>query len=117
MKKNTAAEQKETEARASTPVDNVELDRDSIAYYNIFYSQFCRNCPPVKNFMDNLELNGENIDVSTDLGLDAAREYDVMSTPAVLLFDKNKNIIQKAHSIEELESIFAPSQAGQLSGV
>lgn len=82
------------------------LDLDSIAYYNIFYSQFCHNCPPVKDFMSTLPLEGENIDVSSDLGLNVAKEYDVMSTPAVILFDKNNKVLQKAHSIEELKTIF-----------
>ena len=84
------------------------LDPDSIAYYNIFYSQFCRNCPPVKNYMNTLPLDGENFDVSSDLGLGIAREYNIMSTPAVLLFDADKNLIQKAHSVEEVEKIFTP---------
>ncbi|MCG8570908.1 MAG: hypothetical protein MJB14_12285 [Spirochaetes bacterium] len=120
LKKNApqtaAVEKKQPQTEETAKIAEMkkqELKDDSIAYYNMFYSQFCHNCPPVKEFMKKLPLNGDDIDVTSDLGLNIAREYDVMSTPAVLLFDKDNKLVQKANSLEELREIFSSIKAYQ----
>jgi glutaredoxin-related protein len=95
---------KETEEDINT--NEVNISSGNIAFYKMFYSQTCRNCPPVKEFAKKLPIPGEEVDVSTDLGLNSARKYNVMSTPTVILFDENDHIINEVHSVDELKKIF-----------
>jgi hypothetical protein len=84
-----------------------EIATDNVAFYKFFYSQVCRNCPPVKDYVKNLTIPGEDVDVTTDLGLNSARLYNVLSTPAVVLLDQNKKVIQTANTVEELKRVFS----------
>ena len=79
---------------------------EKIAFYKLFTSQFCRNCTPVKEFMNKLSIIGEEVDVSTDLGINASKKYNILSTPTVVLFDNNDSIVSKAYSVEELRKNF-----------
>ena len=76
-----------------------------VAFYKLFYSQYCHNCPPVKDFLKKINIPGEEIDVSLDLGLNISREYNIMSTPTVILFDGNENIIDTVNCLEDLEKL------------
>ena len=87
-------------AQIQSPVSN-----EQIAFYKMFYSITCRNCPPVKNYLKDFPLPGEEIDVTTDLGINSAKKYNIMSTPTVIFFDENDHIISTANSIDELKSI------------
>ncbi len=87
-----------------------DLNLDRISGFKLFTSQYCHNCSPVKNFLKDLHVNGEEIDVSTDLGINLAKNYDVMSTPTVLLFDENDNIVSKAFSVDELKKVFSKKE-------
>lgn len=78
-----------------------------ITSFKLFTSQYCRNCQPVKEFLRNISIAGEEIDVSTDLGISISRKYDVMSTPTVIFFDKEDNIVLKSFSVDDLKSIFS----------
>jgi hypothetical protein len=84
-----------------------KIKADNIAFYKFFSSQVCRNCPPVKDYVKNLTIPGEEVDVTSDLGLDSARKYDVLSTPTVILFNKNEEVVQKLNSVEDLKKIFS----------
>jgi glutaredoxin-related protein len=86
------------------------------ASYKMFQSDFCRNCPPVKNHVANLDMEGETIDVSTDLGVNLAREYNVMSTPTVLFFNENNVVVGEAHTVSEVDKLMAPVPASQMVG-
>ncbi len=95
---------KEKTAKADKKEANVNISR--IAFYKLFTSQLCRNCPPVKDYVKNLPIIGEEVDVTTDLGINVSRKYEIMSTPTVVLFDNNDNIMFKLNTIEELKKIF-----------
>lgn len=81
---------------------------NNIDYYIIFTREFCRNCPPVKEYLKNkVSIKGEEIDVSNELGLSIANKYNVMSTPTVIFFDKSNNELFRVHSLEQLKEIFS----------
>jgi ribonucleoside-triphosphate reductase len=101
--KINAEETKEKKEKVNTTDD---FDLESISGFKLFTSQYCHNCSPVKNFLNNLHVRGEEVDVSTDLGINIAKDYNVMSTPTVILFDKDDNIVSKAFSVEELKKVF-----------
>lgn len=102
---------KEKLSNFSEKIKNVEekinYSSENVAFYKMFFSQSCRNCPPVKEFMKKLHVPGEEVDVSTDLGMNSAKKYNVMSTPTVILFDENDHIINTLHSAEELKKVFS----------
>lgn len=57
----------------------------SVSSYILFSRQTCPNCPAVKDFLASSGLPGTLIDVDTEDGLDAARRYEVLSTPTAIL--------------------------------
>ncbi len=97
---------------AKTPVDimskasnNKPASRDDIAYYKFFYSQYCHNCPPVKDAIKKSSIPGDEVDVGIDLGLNLSRKFNVMKTPTVVLLDKNENVVEVVHTVEGLKKI------------
>ena len=74
--------------------------------YDLFIRKTCPNCPPVKEFMKSLDMEGNIIDVDTDEGLSAAAEKGVFAAPTVIIYDENGIESARAHTKEELELIF-----------
>lgn len=89
-----------------------ELSPDDISTYNYFYRKTCPNCPPVKNFMSRLPIEGTSIDVDTEEGMSKAVSYQVLSTPTVVFFDREGRPVRQSHSIDQLSSIFADFSVG-----
>jgi len=87
-----------------------EINPESISFYKIFTSQFCRNCPPVKDFVSRLPIKGEEIDVTTDLGINASTKFNIMSTPTVLFFDTNENVVFQAHEVNDIRNYLSDPQ-------
>ena len=92
-----------TKDEPSVIKSNSCVNPNKVSYYKFFYTNRCVNCPPVKEYIKNIPIKGESIDVSLELGLFEVKKYDVMSTPTVILFDKDDNIIFTAHNKAELE--------------
>ncbi|MFC1478289.1 ribonucleoside triphosphate reductase [Candidatus Margulisiibacteriota bacterium] len=94
---------KEPQTVTSSIAEVTTTAQGKVTTYKMFYSDTCPNCPPVKNYMANLDLNGEMHNASTEEGLNEARKYGVYSTPAVILFDEQNGIIRTAHTTSEIE--------------
>lgn len=109
-RENIKPNHQSTPLQANEKVFQNDINPDKISFYKLFSSQICRNCPPVKEFMKNINLNGEEIDVSTDIGISVSKKYDIMSTPTVIFFDNNNNIVYEAHSVSELKNIFSKAK-------
>jgi hypothetical protein len=88
-------------------LDLSPVNYDAVATYKIFTSEYCRNCPPVKEYINSLPVLGEEIDVSTELGINISKEFDIMSTPTVILSDKNGSEVCRAYTVKDLKEIFA----------
>lgn len=91
--------------KENSPFPLPQQKTENVSKYLFFSSQYCRNCQPVKDFLDHYNINYESVDVSTDLGLNVAREYGVKATPTVVMFDDNQ-VVGKAMSKEELLFFF-----------
>lgn len=74
--------------------------------YDLFIRKTCPNCPPVKEFMKSIEMEGTVIDVDTDDGLSVAAEKGVFAAPTVIIYDEKGIESARAHTKEELELIF-----------
>jgi len=105
---NNSLDTKETTLKEDKPVviKNNFVNSNKAFYYKFFYTNKCINCPPVKEYIKNISIKGESIDASLELGLFEARKYDVMSTPTVIFFDENDNVIFTAHSKTDLDKFF-----------
>lgn len=79
--------------------------------YEFFLRRTCPNCPPVKAYMADLAMHGEQIDVDTEAGLQSAAAKGVFAAPTVIFYDAQDNEIGRAHTVEELNAILAPVPA------
>jgi len=104
--------QPEPQSKAATQKATIEfesadlskkLEGNNIYAYKMFFSDNCPNCPPVRKVVSELDIPGELYNASTEEGLDEARKYNVFSTPTVVLFDENSNIVSSINNINDLE--------------
>jgi hypothetical protein len=72
--------------------------------YMLFERDTCPNCPPVKEFMRELSMDGTRLNVDTEEGLNAARRYGVMASPTVIFFDESSNEVFRAHNVADLKA-------------
>lgn len=74
-------------------------------HFELYIRQTCPNCPPVKEFMSKINLEGRTIDVDTEHGLSEAASKGVFAAPTVILYNKDVEVA-RAHCVEELSVIF-----------
>ena len=74
--------------------------------YEMFTRKTCPNCPPVKDFMANLDMAGRSIDVDTEEGLAEAAKKGIFASPTVIFYSKEGIETARCHNVEELEAVF-----------
>ena len=88
-------------------VKTVEVITDSNSVtYELYTRKTCPNCPPVKDFMSNLEMPGRAIDVDTEEGLAEAAKKGIFASPTVIFYNKEGIETARCHNVEELEAVF-----------
>lgn len=88
-------------------VKTVEVIADSNSVtYELYTRKTCPNCPPVKDFMSNLEMTGRAIDVDTEEGLAEAAKKGIFASPTVIFYNKEGIETARCHNVEELEAVF-----------
>ena len=84
------------EAQSVTPafthMDDSEQTGLFYTSYKLFTKDNCPNCPPVKNYMNGVGLPGEEINVTSEEGYDAAKEYEITQLPTVLFMNDKKEL-------------------------
>ena len=96
------------EKTAEKPVAEVQAAAVNVsepARYEVFTRKTCPNCPPVKNYLSAVEVDGRAIDVDTPEGFKEAAEKGVLATPTVIVYDKLGNEITRAHNAAELSKV------------
>jgi len=91
------------EIERENPVMQAPLFSRSVAYYSYFYRNTCPKCPPVKKYIQSLSLDGREINVDNESGIEQAIEYNVTASPTVIFFDHAGQEVFRAHDIEKLE--------------
>lgn len=86
----------------STPVTDSEC-----ITYELYTRKTCPNCPPVKNFMKDMEMPGRTVDVDTKEGLAEAAKNGVFATPTVIFYNNAGIETARCHNVEELEAVFS----------
>lgn len=72
--------------------------------YLLFVKPGCPNCPSVKNYLSNVNLTAEIIDVSTEQGFSLAERHQVLSTPTVIFYADDNREAGRAFSRKDAES-------------
>ncbi len=80
-------------------------DTESVTY-EMYTRKTCPNCPPVKGFMEELDMAGRSVDVDTDAGLAEAAKKGVFATPTVIFYNAQGVETARCHNVEELEVVF-----------
>lgn len=80
-----------------------------IKSYKLFTTQTCPNCPPVKEFMQTVKIEGEHIDATTDEGREEAIKNGIAAVPTVLFFDENKELVERAITVDDIKNILKDS--------
>lgn len=94
-------------AEKKEEVKTVEVITDSNSVtYELYTRKTCPNCPPVKDFMSNLEMPGRAIDVDTEEGLAEAAKKGIFASPTVIFYNKEGIETARCHNVEELEAVF-----------
>lgn len=91
--------QKNDEAVAQTLIDAKNLT------YELYTKKTCPNCPPVKSFMESLDIDGRTIDVGTDEGLAEAAKKGIFASPTVIFYNADGTEAARCHNVEELEVV------------
>lgn len=95
-----------------TEIEQSEIFYDTaspqrISSYELFARKTCPNCPPVKNFLLGLSLQGSVVDVDTEEGLSEAAVKGVFSAPTVIFYDDGGKEVSRAHNVPDIEEILS----------
>jgi glutaredoxin len=85
------------------PTMQAPIFSKSVAYYSYFFRNTCPKCPPVKKYIQSLSLDGTEINVDNETGIEQAIEHNVTASPTVIFFDQAGQEVFRAHDIEKLE--------------
>lgn len=108
--KNVDGEGESSFARPEIEQSEIFYDTASpqrISSYELFARRTCPNCPPVKDFVLGLSLQGSVVDVDTDEGLSEAAVKGVFSAPTVIFYDERGKEVSRAHNVPDIEEILS----------
>lgn len=74
--------------------------------YLFFFRRRCPNCPPVKSYLESVEMPGRHIDVDTEEGMDLAQTYEIFASPTVVVVDEDGRELGRAAAPGELAALF-----------
>ena len=72
--------------------------------YVIVTQVSCTKCQAVKEFLKTVEIPGDEIDATEDIGFEEARKLGAMATPTIIFYDESEKEIGRAFSLEELKA-------------
>lgn len=93
--------------------DITSINSKGISSYSYFYRTSCPNCPAMKEVLNQLSLDGEEINVDMETGMEAATENLVFAAPTVIFRSSTgKEIFRTGHPSDvidlfKLESVSA----------
>jgi ribonucleoside-triphosphate reductase len=74
--------------------------------YLFFFRRRCPNCPPMKQYLETVDMPGRHVDVDTEEGMDLAQTYEIFASPTVVLVDEDGGELGRAAAPNELEPLF-----------
>lgn len=80
-------------------------NKEDIVSYAYFYRKTCPNCPSVKNYIENIQLPGQFIDVDSEEGLEAAKINEIFSVPTVVFSNNKGKEVFRGRNVQEVKNI------------
>ena len=87
--------------------------RSSVTF-RYYYRVGCSGCGPVKQKLEELDLEGISYNVDTDEGFTMAKEDEIMATPTVIFFNDDKLPVARVTSAREIDRALAGETADAL---
>lgn len=116
--KATDKDEKSSEAVVKT--DNSSLSSrtegvsDDTSSYKFFYTQTCAKCPTIKDYVQQLPIQGEMIDAVNDpRSQSLIEELEIRSVPTVVLYDSHDRMLKKVHTVEDLKEHLQSAALGK----
>ena len=82
------------------------------AFFEVYTRKTCPNCPPVKEYCNNLGIAVRYIDADTEEGIKAAAKHGVRSCPTVIMYNEAEKELSRAYSVADLKAHhFTPDTA------
>ena len=106
-KKEEVLKAPDTKVEEKDAINIIINDKGAIKKYKLFYSDNCPGCPPVKNYLKQVSMFGEEINASTKEGLEEAIKHNITGTPTVLFLDEYGSVVNKAHTPSQIERLIA----------
>ncbi|MGI5090266.1 hypothetical protein ABK01_06135 [Treponema sp. OMZ 305] len=74
------------------------------AFFEVYTRKTCPNCPPVKDYCNNLGIAIHYIDADTEEGIKAAAKHGVRSCPTVIMYNESEKELSRAYSVADLKA-------------
>ena len=72
----------------------------------LFYREHCPSCPPVKEWALANIPGLEPVNCDTEKGMEMAKDRWVLSTPTVVMINRDGEEQWRAKTVDELEQLF-----------
>ena len=92
-------------AASGEEINIIVNDKGLIKKYKLFYSDNCPGCPPVKNYLKQVSMSGEEINAGTREGFEEAIRHNITGTPTVLFLNDAGEVVNKAHTPAQIERL------------
>jgi ribonucleoside-triphosphate reductase len=73
--------------------------------YLIFTQKSCPNCPAMKAKLPALSVSGQDLDVASDAGYEAAMTWSVTATPTLILLDADGRELDRIMTASDWKSV------------
>ena len=74
--------------------------------YILITTSTCPKCPVVKEYMEEVEVEGEDVNASEPEGLEIAKKYGVTAVPTVIFLEGDEEV-GRFYAKEEIEEFLA----------
>ncbi len=81
----------------------VEDVNEASRFFKLFYSETCSKCPPIKDYMADIDFRVESFDIGLPEGLEEAQKYNISSLPSVVMLDEDENVLEMSHTLEGIK--------------
>lgn len=83
--------------------------------YKLFTTPTCPNCPGIKEFVKTLSIPGEIVNAATTEGAVLAAKFGIMAVPTVLFFNRDNEVVERAHSVSQVRKVVDSLVASKIS--
>lgn len=99
-----------SESLAQGDLFSQEAETSESLQYRFYFRKDCPNCPPMKQFVETLDVKGDYVDVDQEEGLQLAVSDNVYTAPTVILFNEKQEELFRTDNVPGLEEFLAQNK-------